>query len=255
MEALRVERLSKNFGGLQVLVDISLVVETGERVAIIGPNGAGKTTLFNLLSGELRASSGRVCLFGQDITHVPTHRRASLGLSRSFQVIRLPSGLTVLHTMLLALHGVKPSRYNVFRPTVDYDEMITKAHEQLQHIDLWQKRDELVQNISYGEQRKLGIALSMALEPQVLLLDEPSAGLDIAEIPAFISTLKTLTRDLTTIFTAHDMDLVFDLADRILVLSFGKIIAKGTPEEIRADPTVRKIYLGLEENTTDARTS
>ncbi len=251
MEALRTEGLSKNFGGLHVLSDLSLAVEVGERVAIIGPNGAGKTTLFNVLSGELPVSGGKISLFGQDITHMPTYHRAHIGLSRSFQKIRLPFHLTVLDNILLALHGMRRSRYQMFRSTYAYDEMLAKAQKRLELIDLWDKRDNRAHEISYGEQRKLAIALSLALEPKLLLLDEPSAGLDIPEIPAFIKEIKALTKDTTTIFAAHDMDLVFDLADRVLVLYYGRIIVQGTPEEIQADATVKEIYLGTDGNTTD----
>jgi branched-chain amino acid transport system ATP-binding protein len=254
METLRIEKLSKHFGGLKVLNDISITVEVGERVAIIGPNGAGKTTLFNLLSGELPVSGGRIYFFGQDITNMHTHRRAHIGLSRLFQSIRLPFHLSVLDNVLLALHGMRASRYQMIRPITAYDEVLVKARERLESIGLWEKRDRPVKALSYGEQRKLGIALSLALEPKLLLLDEPSAGLDIAEVPTFTNMVKALTRDTTTIFAAHDMDLVFDLADRVLVLYFGRIIAQGTPSEIQLDPTVKEIYLGIEDNTANART-
>lgn len=247
MKVLRVERLSKNFGGLRVLIDISLDVEVGERVAIIGPNGAGKTTLFNVLSGELPASGGRIYLFGQNITGMPTYHRAQFGLSRSFQIIRLPFHLTVLDSILLALHGLRPSRYQMFRPSTNYDKLLTAARKQLELADLWEKKDNIVQDLSYGEQRKLGIVLSLVSEPKLLLLDEPSAGLDVGEIPVFTNTVRSLTKDTTTIFACHDMDVVFGLADRVLVLYYGSIIAQGTPEEIQADPKVREIYLGLEE--------
>jgi branched-chain amino acid transport system ATP-binding protein len=247
MEALRVERLSKNFGGLKVLTEVSFDVEVGERVAIIGPNGAGKTTIFNLLSGELPASGGLIYLFGRNITGMPTHHRIHLGLSRSFQVIRLPFHLTVLDSILLALQGLRTSRYQMFRSSTNYDKLLAAAQNQLELANLWGKKDSIVQDLSYGEQRKLGIALSLVLRPKLLLLDEPSAGLDIGEIPTFINTVRALTKDTTTIFTAHDLDVVFSLADRVLALYSGSIIAQGTPEEIQADCKVREIYLGLEE--------
>lgn len=255
MEAIKVEGLSKNFGGLRVLIDLTLAVEVGERVAVIGPNGAGKSTLLNVISGELPVSSGRIYLFGQEITNMPTHRRAHMGVARSFQIVRLALHLTVLHNALLAFHGVRPSRFHMFRPIVGYDKILAEAQKQLELIDLWEKKNTPVQNLSYGEQRKLGIALSLALEPKLLLLDEPSSGLDIAEIPAFIKTIKALTKDTTTIFAAHDMDVVFDLAERVLVLYEGQIIAQGTPKEIQADPRVREVYLGIEEDKTNAKVS
>ena len=247
MDALRVERLSKNFGGLQVLTEVSFDVGVGERLAIIGPNGAGKTTLFNLISGELSASGGRIYLFDQNITGMSTHHRVHLGLSRSFQVIRLPFHLTVLDSILLALHGLKPSRYQMFRRSTNYDKLLATAQNQLELANLWEKKDNVVQDLSYGEQRKLGIALSLVLKPKLLLLDEPSTGLDVGEIPTFTNTVRVLTKDTTTIFTAHDLDLVFSLADRVLALYSRSIIAQGTPKEIQADCKVREIYLGLEE--------
>ena len=249
MEALRVERLSKNFGGLRVLIDVSFDVEVGKRMAIVGPNGAGKTTLFNMLSGELPVSGGRIYLFGQNITGMPTYHRVQLGLSRSFQTIRLPLHLTVLGSILLALHGLRPSRYQMFRPSTNYDRLLTAARKQLELVDLWEKKDNIVHDLSYGEQRKLGVVLSLASEPKLLLLDEPSAGLDIGEIPVFTNIIRSLTKDTTTILADHDMDVVFGLADRVLVLYNGSIIAQGTPEEIQADPKVKKIYLGLEGRT------
>jgi branched-chain amino acid transport system ATP-binding protein len=246
MEALRLARISKNFGGIQVLIDLSLSVKAGESVAIIGPNGAGKTTLFNVITGELSATAGNIEIFGQDITRLPTHRRIHLGVGRSFQITHLLSDLTALENVLLALHGIKPSRYQMFRAYTAYGELMTKAQGLLESIDLWEKRDDPVRAISYGEQRKIEIALGLALEPKLLLLDEPSAGLAIAEVPSFINTVKALVGSTTLLFSAHDMDVVFSLAHRVVVLYFGQIIAQGTPEEIQADPKVREIYLGIE---------
>jgi len=255
MEALKLDRVSKNFGGLQVLREVSLTVEAGEYVAVIGPNGAGKTTLFNIITGELSATAGRVHIFGQEITTMPTHCRVHLGLGRSFQITHLLAGLTVLDNMLLALHGTNPSRYQMFRPSTAYDELLAKAQKLLEPADLWGRRDAPVMAISYGEQRKMEIALSLASEPKLLLLDEPTAGLAIADIPSFISTIKTLATGNTLLFAAHDMDVVFGLADRVVVLYFGQIIAQGTPEEIQADPKVKEIYLGIEEDRADAEAS
>ncbi|MFC1995586.1 ABC transporter ATP-binding protein [Chloroflexota bacterium] len=252
MEAIRIEGLSKNFGGLQVLKDLSLTVEAGEYVALIGPNGAGKTTLMNVLTGELTADSGHVYLFGKDIVRIPTYRRLKLGLARSFQITRLFKSLTVFVNVSLALQGNRPSRYNMFRSANTFGAVTKKAQDLLESIGLWEKRSELLEELSYGEQRKMEFVLSLASEPKILLMDEPAAGLDIAEIPDFISTIKNITKGTTLLFAAHDMDVVFDLAKRIVVLYFGKFIADGTPEEIQANQLVQEIYLGTKDNTCDA---
>lgn len=234
--------------------NISFEVEAGEHVAIIGPNGAGKTTLLNVVTGELPSTGGRICISGRDVTNMPTHRRAHIGLARSFQISRLFPNLTVLDNMLLAIYGLRSSRFQMFRSAVAYEEVMDKAHGLLKLADLFEKRNDLVQNISYGEQRELEIVLSLASEPKLLLLDEPTAGLAIAEITGFTKMIKTLARDTATLFTAHDMDVVFDLADRVLVIYFGQIIAQGTPREIQADPKVREVYLGIEEDGQNIRT-
>jgi branched-chain amino acid transport system ATP-binding protein len=252
MEALRIDKLSKYFGGLHVLRDLSLTIETGEYVAIIGPNGAGKTTLLNVIIGELPATSGRVYLLGKDVTAMPEHQRVKAGLGRSFQITRLFRDLSVIDNMALALQAVSPSRYQMLRQAESYREVFAEAERLLKTIDLWDKKDELASSISYGEQRKLEVTLPLALKPKVLLMDEPTTGLAPDEIGSFISTIKTLTAGTTLVFSAHDMDVVFDLADRIVVLYFGQIVAEGTPEEIQANREVREIYLGTEEGTPNA---
>lgn len=249
MEALRVEHLTKNFGGVQALHDVSFSVEAGDKLAIIGPNGAGKTTLFNVLNGQLSATSGRIYLFGQEITTMATHRRAHLGEARSFQLTSLFLNLTVLDNTLLAIQGTKPSRFQMFRPITAYEHLFVKAKELLASMALWEKRNDLVQAISYGEQRKMEIALSLASEPKLLMLDEPSTGLTAAESAELINMIRNLGQDITVLVVAHDMDLVFGLADRIMVLHYGRIIAEGTPEEIQADSRVKEIYMGIEEGT------
>ena len=253
MEALRVEDLSKDFGGVRAVQHVSFSVETGEHLAIIGPNGAGKTTLFNLLGGQLHPTGGRVYLFGQEITNVAAISRAHLGIARSFQLTSLFLNLTVLENILLALQGTRPSRFQMFRPASAYKHLYTKAKELLDSMDLWRKKDDPVHAISYGEQRKLEIALSLALEPKLLLLDEPSTGLTTAESADITSMIRNLGRDITVILVAHDMDLVFGVAERIIVLHYGEIIAEGTGEKISTDPRVKEIYMGSEEATGNAQ--
>lgn len=245
MEALRIEGLSKNFGALQVLKDLSLTIEAGEYVAVIGPNGAGKTTLMNVISGGFSATAGRVYLYGQEITNMPAHRRTHVGLARSFQLNRLFSDLTVLDNIVLALQGTRFSRYEMFRAATAYEEIFTEAHQLLESVYLWEKRSSRVQAISYGEQRKMEILLALASKPKVLLMDEPTAGLDIGEISDFVNTIRALAKGTTLLFAAHDIDLVFGLAQRVVVLYFGECIAQGTCEEIQANSTVKEIYLGI----------
>lgn len=247
MEALRVEGLSKNFGGVSAVDNISFGVETGDRLVIIGPNGAGKTTLFNLINGQLPATSGRIYFLGKDITAMPTHSRAHLGQARAFQIISLFLNLSVLDNALLALHGTKPYRFKLFRSIDHYKLISDKVQETLEALDLWDNKDELVKNLSYGEQRRMEIGLSLALQPKLLLLDEPSAGLTMEECSGIIDMIKNLGLDITVIIVDHDMDLVFGVAERIIVLHYGQIIADGAPEQIQADPRVKEIYLGIEE--------
>ena len=247
MEALKVEQLSKDFGGVNALRNVSFTVETGEHLAIIGPNGAGKTTLFNVLNGQLTAASGHVYLFGKQITNVPTYRQAHLGLARSFQLTTLCLNLTVIENLLLALHGIQPSRFQMFRSINSHKHLFSKAQKLLDPMMLWDKRDELVRSISYGEQRKLEIAVSLASAPKVLLLDEPSTGLTSDESREMINMVNNLGEHITLVLVAHDMDLVFGVADRIIVLHYGQIIAEGTPTEIQVNSKVKEIYLGIQE--------
>jgi len=246
MEALKIEGLSKNFGGVQAVKNVSFTVQSGERLAIIGPNGAGKTTLFNLLNGQLKPTSGRIYFFKQDITVMPTYSRAALGQARSFQLTRLFHNLTVLKNTLLAIHGTKPSRFHLFQSVTNYKSLLTKARELLITVDLWEKRNTLTKDLSYGERRRLEVSLSLASEPRLLLLDEPSCGLTAAESADIITMITNLGKDITVIIVAHDMDLVFGVAERIIVLHYGEVVADGTVEEIQANPRVREIYMGVE---------
>ncbi len=245
MDALSIKGLSKSFGAVEVLKEISLDVARGEHVAVIGPNGAGKSTLLNVISGDLRPEAGQVSLLGQDMTHLPPHRRVHHGMARSYQLTRVFHTRTVLQNTLLALQGKRRSRFQMVRSALSYRDILSQAERLLTLLGLWEKKDMLVSHVSYGDRRKMEIALSLALEPRVLLLDEPSAGLDLGEIHDFIALIRSLSKDITVLFAAHDMDVVFGLADRVVVLYYGQFIADGTPEAIKADPKVRAIYLGM----------
>lgn len=247
MEALKVENLSKDFGGVHAVKRVSFTVEAGEMLAIIGPNGAGKTTLFNLLNGQYKPNSGSIKFFGQNITRLPTHRRAALGIARSFQVTRLFHGLTVIDNVFLAAEGTKLSRNDLFKPSNSFTFAQNKARDILKTMELWEKKDEIVEHLSYGEQRLLEISLSLASDPRILLLDEPTCGLSSKECDDMMTLIRRLGENATVILVAHDMDLVFGLARRIIVLHYGEIIADGTCQDIQENPQVQEIYMGIEE--------
>ncbi|NIQ38504.1 MAG: ATP-binding cassette domain-containing protein [Proteobacteria bacterium] len=251
-EALRVEGLSKNFGGVTAVNDVSFAVAVGERLAIIGPNGAGKTTLFDLINGQLSATAGRIYFFEQDVTDLPTHRRACLGQARAFQIISLLQKLTVLDNALLTLHGTKSTGFNMFRKISHFKAVHDDALHTLKMLDLEDKKNDPVKNLGHGEQRKLEIGLGLAMQPKLLLLDEPSAGLTREEGSEVIGTIKNLGSDMTVLMVDHDMDMVFEVAERIIVLHYGEIIADGTPQEIQADQRVKEIYMGVEETADHA---
>ena len=244
MELLKVEGLSKTFGGVHAVNNVSFTVDKGERLAIIGPNGAGKTTLFNLLNGQLRPTAGHIFYRGQDISTIPTHHRIQMGIGRSFQIASLFNNLTVIENVILAIQGTRPSRFQMFRPITRNRQVFATAETLLNSMDLWERRNDLVNSIPYGAQRKLEIMLSMASDSKLLLLDEPSCGLTVAESADITAKICNLQKDITVLCVAHDMDLVFGIATRILVLHYGEIIAGGEPDKIRNDPTVKAIYLG-----------
>ena len=242
MTALSVTDISRNFEGVQALAHVSFEVAPGERRLIIGPNGAGKTTLFNILAGSYAASSGRVVLFGRDITRLPAYARAQLGLSRTFQITNLFYRLTVLENILLALQAGKGAASPVLRQ--QDRALLTRAGALLEQWELSEFAKQAAQDISYGQQRQLDILLAMAVAPKVLLLDEPTAGLSAAEVPRVKAILRSLPRDTTVLMIEHDMDVAFELADRITVLHQGRLLAEGNVEAIRSNPQVTEIYLG-----------
>ena len=244
MAMMTIESISKNFGGLQVLEGISFSIEDGQKVAIIGPNGAGKTTLFNVLGGQLPASGGSIRFMDQDITRLPPNRRLHLGLARSFQINSLFPKLTLIDNMLLALHAARYPHFRFFRSMTSRRDLYSRAEALMGSIGLTEMRDSPVSSLSYGDQRLLEVAFGLASEPRLLILDEPTAGLSTAEAVDFENTIRQLLGDATLLFCAHDMDLVFNLAERIFVLYYGKLIAQGSPEEIKADSRVKEIYLG-----------
>jgi branched-chain amino acid transport system ATP-binding protein len=227
------------------LRDISFTLEHGgPRLVIIGPNGAGKTTLFNIIAGELPPSRGKVYLFSKDVTHLQCHRRAHLGLGRTFQIVDLFPDFTVMENTLLALQAREPYRFQMIRPLTSYTSLGEKARTLLEKIGLWEKRDFLINALSYGEMRRVELTLGLALDPKVLLLDEPTAGLTSSESLELARFIQTLRRDMALVMIEHDMKVAFTLAERMIVLHHGEILADGDPEQIRNNPKVREVYLG-----------
>jgi branched-chain amino acid transport system ATP-binding protein len=236
--------VSKIFGGLHAVDGVELAVRPGERRALIGPNGAGKTTLFNLISGALPPTSGAIALFGRDVTRMAQHRRATLGLARTFQISNLFPTLTVLENCLLAVQALTPARLAMHRRLAAYAGLHERAHAALAAVGLTDRAGAAVKNLSHGEQRQLEIALALAGRPRVLLLDEPTAGLSPAESRLMAELLARLDPAMTVLIIEHDMDIALELAQRVTVLHYGKVIADGTRDAIRVDPLVREIYLG-----------
>jgi branched-chain amino acid transport system ATP-binding protein len=243
---LELKNLCKSFGGLQATHDVTLRVMAGDRKAIIGPNGAGKTTLFNLITGIYPVTSGQVMLFGHDVTKWRSHQRTALGMARTFQVTSLFPGLTVLDNVLLAIKGLRRSKFVMWRFLSSYKDVYDKAYGLLEQAGFLDRKDTEVRNLSHGEQRQLEIVLGLASDPKVLLLDEPAAGLSTGESTEMAHFLMKLDPKLAILLIEHDMDVVFDVADEISVLHFGEVLETGTPEQIKKSPRVQEIYLGTD---------
>jgi branched-chain amino acid transport system ATP-binding protein len=241
---LELRALSKSFGGLRAVRDVTLKIMPGDRKAIIGPNGAGKTTLFNLITGIFPATSGQVVLFGQDVTRWPSHRRTALGMARTFQITSLFPKLTVLDNVLLAIQGLRRSKFVMWRFLSSYRDFYDRAHGLLERARFLDRKDIEVRYLSHGEQRQLEIILGLASDPKILLLDEPAAGLSSGESSEMIRFLAHLDRNLAILLIEHDMDVVFDVAEHISVLHFGEILEAGAAEQIRRSEKVQQVYLG-----------
>ncbi len=245
MSELKVDRLTRYFGGVAALIEVTLEAQPGERRAIIGPNGAGKSTFFNVIAGELSPSEGKVYLDGRNITGLPVYERANLGLGHTFQRNNLFLGLTVFENVRLAVQHHRGVTRHLFKPAAQFEAVSRETEKILEQVGVLEQRDQLVNTLAYGQQRALEVALALATEPKVLLLDEPTAGMSPAETIDMTRLIESLPRSLTILIVEHDMDVVFSLADFITVLHYGQIISQGSPEEVRADPLVREIYLGM----------
>jgi branched-chain amino acid transport system ATP-binding protein len=243
-DILRLDNLKRNFGGLTAVDGISLRVAPGERRAIIGPNGAGKTTLFNLISGELPATAGRVYLGGQDVTGLAAYQRANLGMGRTFQRNNLFFGLSVFENVRLAVQHHQGISRRLFAPAARFTAANQAALILLDRIGLAGYRDAPASTLAYGQQRALEIALALANAPRLLLLDEPTAGMSPGETAEIVRLIDSLPRELTILIIEHDMDVIFSLADRISVLYYGRVLVEGTPAEVKGNRQAQEIYFG-----------
>jgi ABC-type branched-subunit amino acid transport system permease subunit/ABC-type branched-subunit amino acid transport system ATPase component len=242
--ALETRKLSKNFGGIVAVRDVDMVIRPGERVALLGPNGAGKTTLFHMISGALKPSAGSIFLFGRPITRVPPHKRARAGIGRTFQITNLFPRLTVRDHLRFCAISVCGYRFAMLRRADRIPEVERRAAQALKGIGLWPHRDRLVRELSYGHQRQLEVAMAVALEPRVLLLDEPAAGLSPAEIGPIVEMIAGLDPSITVIIVEHDLDVALAVSERVIVFNHGELVTEGAPTEIRGNAEVQRIYLG-----------
>lgn len=244
MSILRTQGIYHDFNGLAVLFGIDMAVEAGQRRAVIGPNGAGKTTLFNMITGKYIPKRGSVYLDGRDVTRRSVFWRARHGLVRSFQITNIFPRLTVLESLRAAVLSRRSIRLNAFKPLSHMKEVNDETVELLGRIGLQEQGHAVGGKLAYGQQRALEIGLTLALKPRVILLDEPTAGMSGEETRHMVDLIKRITKGITLIIIEHDMDVVFDLADRITVLHYGQVLASGPKDEIQQDPRVKEAYLG-----------
>jgi branched-chain amino acid transport system ATP-binding protein len=242
--ALEINNLHKAFGGLPVTQDVSLAIRPGERRLIIGPNGAGKTTLFNQITGEMPPNSGRIKLFGTDVTRFTPYKRAHFGLSRTYQIITLFTADTLEHNVVLGLLGLRPSRWQMWRPLSYYGDLATEARRTLDRVGLLHLAGHPVSDIAYGEKRRVELAMALAQQPRVLLLDEPLAGLSNTERSTIKLLIASIPRETAVIMIEHDMDTALDLAETVTLLNYGRVIVDGKRDAVIADPRTREVYLG-----------
>jgi branched-chain amino acid transport system ATP-binding protein len=242
--ALEIVNLHKQFGGIPATQDICLKIMPGERRLIIGPNGAGKTTLFNQIAGVFRPTSGRIMLFGHDITRLRPHARAHLGLSRTYQIITLFPKDTLEHNIALGLLGLDGARWNMFRPLSFYEGLHREARRILDLVGLGALANARVSEIAYGERRRVEIAMALAQKPRVLLLDEPLAGLSSEERTSIKALVAAIPRETTVVMIEHDMDTALDLAETVTLLHYGRVIVDGARDAVIADRRTREVYLG-----------
>jgi branched-chain amino acid transport system ATP-binding protein len=242
--ALQVTQLRKSFGGLPVTQDVSFSVMPGERRLILGPNGAGKTTLFNLITGDLRADSGSIKLFGTEMSQMGVHQRTHLSLARTYQIITLFNKDSLLHNVVLSLMGLSKTRWNAFSNLMRYSHFEQEAMRVLSLVGLDRAAHRPVSDVAYGDKRMLEIAMAMAQKPKLLLLDEPLAGLSKEERVRVSGLVASIPRETTVVMIEHDMDTALELAEKLLVLHYGKVIVDGDRDDVVHDERTKEVYLG-----------
>ncbi len=244
MSLLKVTELHKSYGSLKILNNVNLKVNRDERHVIIGPNGAGKTTLFNCITGTVPINQGIIEIKGINVSHIPSFKKIEHGMSRTFQKNNLFLNFTVEENLQLAVMSRKNYRFRIFKPLFSYKDIKEETDQLLNEWNLYDRKNVLVDELSYGEQRLLEILLALALKPQLLLLDEPTSGMSPAETMQTIRLIQNLPRTVSLLVVEHDMEVVFSIADRITVLHHGEVILTGTPDEVKGDQTVTEIYFG-----------
>ena len=244
MNALSVRHATINFGGVRAVTDITIELAVGERRVLLGPNGAGKTTLFNIIGGQIRPKQGSVSLFGRNVTHLPPFQRAHAGLARTFQITTLFPSLSVADNIYLAVQAGSAARYAMLRDADNVRDTVGRVETILAEWHFAAERSAAVRDLSYGEQRKLELAMALAGRPRLLLLDEPTAGLSTSETQNVVALVCGLGRDVTVLVIEHDMDVAFAIGERFTIMNQGSIVADGTAEDIRANAQVQSIYFG-----------
>lgn len=244
MAILEIKDLHKDFSGLKVLFGINLAVERGDRHAIIGPNGAGKSTIFNMITGKYVPNRGRIFFKGRDITGLPPYKISGLGLARSFQITNIFRNMTVFENIRNAVLSKRKIHYHILSPLSRVNGITEETERILSLIGLFERKDEIAGELAHGHQRALEIGLTLAMDPELILLDEPTAGMSRSETLEAVELIERVTKGKTLIIVEHDMEVVFSIANQISVIYFGKVLASGSPEKIRNDPQVKEVYLG-----------
>ncbi len=239
---LRTDELTMRFGGLTAVNRVSIAIERGEIRAIIGPNGAGKSTFFNCLTGVLKPTSGRVILNGEDVAGLPPNKVSHKGLARSYQITNILPGASVLENVRVAAQSRRHA-WNIVRNRLSFPDVVERARAVLDAVGLLPDEDELAANLSHGAQRNLEIGIALATEPELLCLDEPTAGMSVTETRSTVELVRRIAKDLTIVIVEHDMEVVMGLAKTITVLHYGEVLAEGTPAQIQANQRVQEVYL------------